>query len=567
MPVAQAALIDHKTRFRSLVDLASDGYWEQDENYRFTSHTGVAIGNEPAGGEDVLGKTLWDLPFANAGEIDWQTHRTQLEWRAIFRDLQFTCLDRAGRPRRISISGEPVFNAEARFKGYRGITREIIERQPAPRAAPGTAGFARATLDALATQVCVLDAAGTIIEANSAWRAFAAAYGGSGLVIGGTADRLAAFALTVGDETVDGLAMAAGILQVIAGERECFRYERCCGVPPATRWLMATVTPLHGADVARAIISCEDITDFKDAQRLQELECSVAACLATTDDDTSAAVRALILAVCAAQGWDCGRWFRLDSVAGVLSAGECWGSSEPAVAQFLEKAEGAVFRAGAGLAGRAISSGEPVWIRSSAPNAPSPPSALAHEVGLSGTITLPVLAAGRAMGVLAFNGRRVDEPSERLLHAMRSVGHHLGQFLQRRQAEESLCRREQRFRRLTELSVDWYWTQDTEFRFTEVVGNAMASGAEMLGRTLWELAAVVASGDQWAEHKSVVAAQWSFRDLECAVALADGQLGYHCLSGEALYDAAGAFTGFHGTGVDITQRKRAEIALLESVSR
>ena len=566
MPVAHAALIERKARFRSLVDLASDGYWEQDENYRFVSHTGAAIGNEPVDGEDILGKTLWDLPFANGSDIDWQTHRTQLDWRAIFRDLEFICVDRAGRQRRISISGEPVFDADTRFKGYRGITREIAARQQAPTAALGSAGFARATLDALATQVCVLDESGTIIETNSAWRAFAAAYRGGGPAVGQNDNYLSACALAVGSESVDGVAMAAGIRQVIAGERECFRYERLCGVPPTARWLMATVMPLHTAGAARAIVSYEDITDLKHAEHLQKLECSVAACLAGADD-TPTAVRAVILTVCGAQGWDCGRFFRLDSAAGVLSAGECWGASEVAVEQFLEKSRGMVVRAGAGLAGRVISSGEPVWTRSAVHSAQSLPTALAHEVGLSGALIFPVIAAGNAIGVLAFSGRRVEEPDERLLRAVRSIGHQLGQFLQRRQAEESLRQSEQRFRQLTELSADWYWKQDTQFRFTEVVGHGIGSSGDMLGKTLWELTSIGPGGDQWTTHKSVVGAQWSFRDFECAITLSDGQLGYYCLSGEPLYDAAGAFCGFHGTGLDITERKRPEIALLQTASR
>ena len=565
LPAAQTALIERKMQFRSLVDLATDGHWEQDENYRFVSHSGAAIGNEAPGDEDILGKTLWDLPFANAGETDWRTHQTQLAWRAIFRDLELICVDRAGRRRRISISGEPMFDGET-FKGYRGITREIAERHQALAAAPGSASLARTILDALATQVCVLDAAGTIIETNPAWRAFAAAYSGSGPAIGEGESYLAACALAVGNEGMDAAAIAAGIRQVIAGERALFRYERFFGARPAARWLMASVMPLHDAGAARAIVSYEDITDLKHAEHIQKLECSVAACLAAADDP-SAAVRAVILAVCAAQGWDCGRFFRLDSAAGVLSAGECWGSSEDAVEQFLEKSRGMVFRAGAGLAGRVISSGEPLWMRSAAHSAQLSPIALAHEVGLSGAFVFPVLVAGKSIGVLSFNSRHVDEPDERLLRAVRGIGHQLGQFFQRREAEESVRRSEQRFRQLTELSADWYWKQDTDFRFTEVVGAGIGSGGDMLGKTLWQLASIVPSSDQWVTHKSIVAAQWAFRDFECAVALADGQFAYYCLSGQPLYDAAGAFSGFHGTGLDITERKRAEMALPQAASR
>jgi PAS domain S-box-containing protein len=562
MPEAQAVLIERKLGFRSLVNLASDGYWEQDEDYRFVLHTGAVIGNARTGDGGILGKTLWEVPFDNGGEIDWRTHRTQLEWRAIFRDLTFTCVDPAGRLRKISISGEPLLDEHGRFKGYHGITRELTGREPATTAAPGSDGFARATLDALATHVCVLDAAGTIIAANRAWRTFASTYGGSAAAIAENDNYLAACADAVGNERVDAVAMAAGVRQVIAGERDVFRYERLCGVPPAARWFMATVTRLHDAGAARAAVGYEDITELKHAERLRTLECTVARCLAR-GDDTATSVQAVIRAVCATQGWDCGRHFRLDSAAGVLVMGESWGL--PDVEEVLEKSRGAVFRADAGLTGRVCDSGEPLWILG-AQDAPAPPTALAHEIGLKGAFVLPVMAAGRPIGALAFNGRGIHAPDERLLQAARSIGEQLGRFLERRQAEDDLHRSEERFRRLTELSTDWYWEQDTQFRFTQVVGTGMPGTGDMLGKTLWELPGIVPGDDRrgWVAHRSEIVAQWSFCDFECSVTLPDGQRKLYCLSGEPLYDAAGAFSGFHGTGLDITERKRAEIARASS---
>jgi PAS domain S-box-containing protein len=565
MPEAQAVLIERKIGFRSLVDLASDGYWEQDEDYRFVSHTGAAIGNERAGDQGILGKTLWELSFDNGSEIDWQTHKTQLEWRAIFRDLTFGCVDAAGRLRRISISGEPMLDEHGRFRGYHGITRELTEQQVAPAAAPGSDGFARATLDALATQVCVLDAAGTIISANRAWRAFASTYDGSAAAIGENDNYLAACAGAVGNERVDAVAMADAVRQVIAGEREGFRYERSYSVPPAARWFMATVTRLRDAGPARATVAQVDITEIKHAERLQKLECTVARCL-SAGDDTAASVQAVIRAVCTTQGWDCGQHLRLDSAAGLLVIGEAWGLPEAAVEQFLEKSSGAVLRAYAGLAGRVCEAGEPSWLLSAAQDAPPPPTALSHEVGLGGAFVLPVIASGQPVGALAFNGRNIREPDERLLETARSIGEQLGRFLQRRLAEEDLRSSEERFRRLTELSADWHWEQDTQFRFTDVVGTGIPGVGAMLGKTLWELPGIVPADDGrgWVAHKSEILAQWSFCDFECAVTLPDGERQYFCLSGEPLYDAAGAFTGFHGTGVDITERKRMEIARASS---
>ncbi len=553
MPAAQAALIERKARFRSLIDLASDGYWEQDAEHRFVLHTGAAIGNEGLGDDDILGKALWELSFDNAAETDWQVHRTQLEWRAIFRDLELSCLDRSGQLRKISISGEPTFDSAGEFTGYRGITRDITDREPASPAAPGSEGFARATLDALASQVCVLDTQGSIIAANAAWSRFAAALGSNGLPLAEGDNYLAACAGAESAERVDAAAMAAGIRQVIAGEREVFSYERLCGVRPAAHWVAATVTRLRGAGVARAIVAYHDISASKHAQGLQRLECAVARCL-TSADDPAAAVQEVIRVVCAAQDWDCGRLFRLDSAIGVLVGEHSWGLADSAVEQFLEKSHGAIVRADAGLAGRALESREPLWLTS----VQRTPTALAHEVGLGGAFVLPVLAAGQPVGALVFNGRRIVDPDEHVLAALSNIGEQLGRFLQRRQADNELRQSEERFRRLTELSADWHWEQDAQFRFTRVVGDGMLATEEMLGKALWDLPGIVLSEEQRVAHSSQVAAQWSFCDFDFAVVSPDGQVRYYRLSGEPLYDATGVFSGFHGTGLDITQRRLTE---------
>jgi PAS domain S-box-containing protein len=566
LPDAQAALLERKARFRRLVELFSDGYWELDEHYHFVSHAGTAIGNERTDDDGILGKALWDLPFDNDREVDWQTLRTQLEWRAIFRDLELRCVDRDGKLRIISISGEPAFDRQGQFKGYHGITRDISERKQAEIAAPESDRFARATLDALAAQVCVLDAAGTIITANAAWRVLAATDRGIAAGISEGSSYLAACGQIVGEERVDAVAITAGVRQVIAGERELFRYEYFCDAPSEPRWFMATVIRSRGDGVARAIVSYEDITDIKRAEQLLRLEYTVARCLAGADD-TSAALQAVIRTVCETQNWDCGRYFRLEPASGVLHLDASWGVPAAAVDRFLEKSRGAVFRPGAGLAGRVCQSGEPLWILNVPKDARASQMALAHETGLDGAFAFPVSADGATIGVLAFASRIVREPDERLLRTVHSIGHQLGQFIQRRQAEDTLRQSELRFRRLTELSADWHWEQDSQFRFTKVVGTGIAGAGDILGKTLWELSTVVLSDDELTKHKSELAARWSFCDFECAAVLPDGQLGYYCISGEPVYDDTGTFTGFHGTGLDITQRKRIEIALRQSEER
>ena len=59
------------------------------------------------------------------------------------------------------------------------------------------------------------------------------------------------------DERVNGIAIAAGIRQVIAGERELFRHEYRCNAPAGKCRFTLAVTGVSGDGAARAVISHE----------------------------------------------------------------------------------------------------------------------------------------------------------------------------------------------------------------------------------------------------------------------------------------------------------------------
>ena len=118
-------------RFRSLTALSSDWYWEQDDELRLifmSTLLGEKTGLDAA---SYLGRRRWDHPALNLSEADWARHRAQLERHEPFRDFEMQRSAPGGATRWLSISGEPVFDAEGRFKGYRGIGRDITEQKRA----------------------------------------------------------------------------------------------------------------------------------------------------------------------------------------------------------------------------------------------------------------------------------------------------------------------------------------------------------------------------------------------------------------------------------------------------
>lgn len=124
---AEQALRESEARFRSLAMLSSDWYWEQDTEFRFTSVSGDIVSRTGISSTEHLGRTRWELPALNVAPAQWAAHRAQLEARRPFRDFVLRRPDRDGREHWVSISGEPMFDAEGRFAGYRGVGRDVTD--------------------------------------------------------------------------------------------------------------------------------------------------------------------------------------------------------------------------------------------------------------------------------------------------------------------------------------------------------------------------------------------------------------------------------------------------------
>jgi diguanylate cyclase (GGDEF)-like protein/PAS domain S-box-containing protein len=130
---AERTLRESEVRFRDLTELSNDWYWEQDAEFRFVD---MSLGAQTRVGippQSFIGKRRWDFPWINMSEADWAAHRAQLERHEPFHDLQLRRRDERGEITVISVSGKPIFDAQGRFTGYRGVGRNITERKRTKR--------------------------------------------------------------------------------------------------------------------------------------------------------------------------------------------------------------------------------------------------------------------------------------------------------------------------------------------------------------------------------------------------------------------------------------------------
>jgi diguanylate cyclase (GGDEF)-like protein/PAS domain S-box-containing protein len=305
-----------------------------------------------------------------------------------------------------------------------------------------------------------------------------------------------------------------------------------------------------------------DIRERKRAEELLRLEHTVTRSLAETET-AAAAVQAAIRAVCETESWECGRYLSVDERAGVLRCVEAWGIQTEAIERFLTSSRKVTYAPGAALAGRVWQSGQPLWVADVGKDARAAQISLVRELGLHGAIFFPVMAEGKTVGVLAFNSHEVREPEERLLQALSVIGNQIGQFVQRKQAEEVVRESEERFRSLTALSSDMFWEQDEQYRFTSISGvDAGKIGQTrfdlILGKKRWEQNYTNMSADDWAKHIAILDAHQPFRDLELSRPDDSGKAVWITISGEPIFDSSGAFRGYRGVGKEISERKKDE---------
>jgi len=131
---AQAAIKASEENLRSLVHLTSDFFWEFDAELRFTRYDGRIVGEaNEAAIKGAIGTHLWDNPGVSASEEEWKQFRKTLAIRAPFREFEFAFTNLEGRLYYFSMSGEPVFDEQGEFTGYRGISRDISSKKIAAK--------------------------------------------------------------------------------------------------------------------------------------------------------------------------------------------------------------------------------------------------------------------------------------------------------------------------------------------------------------------------------------------------------------------------------------------------
>jgi PAS domain S-box-containing protein len=116
-------------RFRKMVEDSQDWFWEFDENANFTYVSpGIRnlLGYEP---EELIGVNAFDLMDADEAQRVRRHFDPIAKKYLPFKNLENVNIHKDGYKVVIESSGTPIFDKAGRFRGYRGIDRDITERK------------------------------------------------------------------------------------------------------------------------------------------------------------------------------------------------------------------------------------------------------------------------------------------------------------------------------------------------------------------------------------------------------------------------------------------------------
>jgi len=123
-----AELRESEARYRSLTELASDWYWEQDENMNFTKVSGPVLEMLGIRVDGLAGKAD-ENQASGWNEAERKELQATIAARQPFLDFVYSRVNADGSHQQFRVSGEPMFTQSCRFIGYRGIVVEITTKK------------------------------------------------------------------------------------------------------------------------------------------------------------------------------------------------------------------------------------------------------------------------------------------------------------------------------------------------------------------------------------------------------------------------------------------------------
>ncbi|MGA8939699.1 MAG: response regulator [Acidobacteriaceae bacterium] len=182
-----------------------------------------------------------------------------------------------------------------------------------------------------------------------------------------------------------------------------------------------------------------DVTETKRDEDLLLAQYFVTKVLAEAPSLHEAAPQ-ILKSICETLGWAVGTVWKLDKKEGVLRCVETWHIPTANVSEFSALTHIHTFDRGIGLPGRVWRDADALWIENLTTETNFPRAPIASKEGLRSAFGFPILLNDEVLGVLEFFSPQIRQPDTKLLKLLSAVGSHIGQFIERTEAEAALRR-------------------------------------------------------------------------------------------------------------------------------
>ncbi|HWP57950.1 MAG TPA: MASE1 domain-containing protein [Candidatus Acidoferrales bacterium] len=314
-----------------------------------------------------------------------------------------------------------------------------------------------------------------------------------------------------------------------------------------------------GTMAVASLILSSVISERRRAEQRLQVQDAVSRILAESPALKEAASR-IVRVLCERGGWVFGAIWNVDRDAHVLACVDLWHPPRVELPEFEAVTKERTFSPGIGLPGRVWGTGQAAWIPDLAKDANFPRAAAARKNGLRSALGFPIKIGDETVGVIECFGPDLREPDDHFLQLASDIGRQLGQFIERKRAEEELRDSKERFQAILDNSATVIYLKDLAGRYIMV--NARyeelfrVSRREMIGKTDLDIFPQAAAEKFRANDLCALEAGLPM-EFEEALPHDDGLHTYLSIK-FPLRDATGAAYGVAGILTDITDRKRAE---------
>jgi PAS domain S-box-containing protein len=181
-----------------------------------------------------------------------------------------------------------------------------------------------------------------------------------------------------------------------------------------------------------------DITDRRRTEHRLALQYAITRIVSRSIDFVEG-THEILETVCEGLGWQVGVLWSVDHQEEVLHCVDVWHSPILDARGFESSCLSTMFVKGEGMPGRIWESGKPVWIPSLKKDVNFSRGSVADRSGLRSGFGFPMLLGDEVIGVIEFFSQEIRQPDSELLETIGSVGRQIGQFQERKRAEEKLA--------------------------------------------------------------------------------------------------------------------------------